>query len=161
GESIWDIKAKTGFVSPEMQQYFPTRLKALDVVCSGFFDSEGLFMKPSGFHQKLARQWLSYIGIENLSEKPFNHLSASQQRMVLIVRALVKKPPLLLLDEPFQGLDTNNLFLFKQLLNKIALDQNCTMVFISHFRDEIPENFTNEICLNKGKVEYNGSLVKK
>lgn len=159
GESIWDIKAKTGFVSPELHQYFPKRLKTLDVICSGLFDTEGLYTKPAGFHLKLARHWLASIHKEKMAEIPFDHLSSSQQKMVLIIRALIKKPPLLIFDEPFQGFDQNNLNLFKELLGKIASDTNCTMVFISHFRDEIPENFNREIRLINGEIEYTGQIL--
>lgn len=159
GESIWDIKAKTGFVSPELHQYFPKRLNTIDVICSGLFDSEGLYTQPSGYHLKLVRHWLTTIHKEKLAEIPFDNLSSSHQRMVLIIRALIKRPPLLIFDEPFQGFDAGNLSLFKQLLNEIAKDSNCTILFISHFRDEIPDNFRNEIRLNAGEIEYSGHVL--
>lgn len=156
GESIWDIKDKIGFVSPEMHQYLPTRQKVNDVICSGFFGSEGLYKKPTSFQRNLAKQWLSTIGLNAINDKPFGELSASAQRMVLVLRALVKTPPLLLLDEPFQGLDTNNIQKMKDLFDAIAAQTRCAMIFVSHFEHEIPSSFNLELRLKNGQVEFLG-----
>jgi len=92
-ESIWDIKEKIGFVSPEMHQYLPVRQKVSDVICSGFFGSEGLYRKPTSFQRNLAQRWLQIVGLKSLSDEPFGSLSASAQRMVLVLRTLVRNPP--------------------------------------------------------------------
>lgn len=157
GESIWDIKNKIGFVSPEMHQYLPARQKVNDVICSGFFDSEGLYIRPTSYQRNMAAQWLKLVGLMQLNEMLFETLSASAQRMVLVIRALVKNPPLVILDEPFQGLDPQNIRIMKNLLNGIANNTNCTMIFVSHFEDEIPDAFNLELKLNNGEMEYIGS----
>lgn len=156
GESIWDIKDQIGFVSPEMHQYLPGKQKVNDVICSGFFVSEGLYKKPTSYLRNLAAQWLNLAGLKELNEMPFENLSASAQRMVLVLRSLVKNPPLILLDEPFQGLDPNNIERMKMLLNTIAENTNCAMIFVSHFEDEIPEAFNLELKLNNGEMEFIG-----
>lgn len=160
GETIWEIKDKIGFVSPEMHQYLPGRQSVNDVVCSGFFGSEGLYKQASSYQRNLADQWLRQIGLKHLSGEPFRTLSSSAQRMVLILRAIVKHPPLLLLDEPFQGLDPENIVLMQDLLNELARQTNCAMIFVSHFREEIPEQFTLELMLEKGKTAYLGTRKK-
>lgn len=160
GETIWDIKNKIGFVSPEMHQYLPGRQSVNDVVCSGFFGSEGLYKQASSYQRNVADQWLRQIGLKHLSGEPFRTLSSSAQRMVLILRAIVKHPPLLLLDEPFQGLDPENVVLIQDLLNELARQTNCAMIFVSHFREEIPEQFTLELMLEKGKTAYLGTRKK-
>lgn len=154
GESIWEIKEQIGFVSPEMHQYLPPRQKVSDVLCSGFFSSEGLYRKPTTFQRNLAQQWLNTVGLKTISEHAFGTLSASVQRMVLVLRTLVKNPPLLLLDEPFQGLDPVNIQIMKNLLNAIARQTTCAMIFVSHFEDEIPEAFNLELRLNKGEIVF-------
>lgn len=160
GETIWDIKNKIGFVSPEMHQYLPGRQTVNDVVCSGFFGSEGLYKQASSYQRNLADQWLQQIGLKHLSAKPFSTLSSSAQRMVLIIRSMLKHPPLLLLNEPFQGLDPENIVLMQDLLNELARQTNCAMIFVSHFREEIPEQFTLELMLDKGKTAYIGTRKK-
>jgi molybdate transport system ATP-binding protein len=92
-----------------LQQYLPTRQNALQVICSGFFDSEGLYKKPTTFQEGVAKHWLRILGIPDWAIKPFSILSASEQRIVLILRTLIKNPPLLLLDESFQGLDSSSI----------------------------------------------------
>lgn len=156
GESIWDIKNKIGFVSPEMHQYLPKRQSVNDVICSGFFVSEGLYEKPSSYQRIVSKQWLKTIALEALNDCKFETLSASNQRMVLVLRALVKTPPLIILDEPFQGLDTQNIQKMKDLLNYIAEYTNSSMIFVSHFENEIPQSFNLELRLEHGEIAFSG-----
>jgi molybdate transport system ATP-binding protein len=153
GESIWDIKKKIGFISPELQQYLPKHQKAVEVICSGLFDSEGLYIRPTSYHLSIARQWLLLVGDAEWAEKLFGELSASAQRIVLIIRTLIKNPPLLLLDEPFQGMDPENIHKITNLLQQISEKTNCSMVLTTHFRDEIPTFFDREIRLKNGEIE--------
>jgi molybdate transport system ATP-binding protein len=156
GESIWEIKDLIGFVSPEMHQYWPGKTSVNDTICSGFFGSEGTYRVPTSYQRKQALNWLALLGIQHLSDRSFETLSDSAQRMVLVLRTLVRNPPLLILDEPFQGLDQENIQRMKNLLNAIAQNTNCAMIFVSHFEDEIPEAFKLELKLNKGKIELIG-----
>jgi molybdate transport system ATP-binding protein len=159
GESIWDIKKQIGFISPELQQYLPSHQNALQVICSGFFESEGLYKKPTSYQESVAKQWLSMLGNPDWANKPYPILSASQQRIILILRTLIKNPPLLLLDEPFQGLDSRNVIKIQDLLNKIAKQTNCTMVFVTHCRNEIPNSFSLELKLDIGEIVHIGEKL--
>jgi molybdate transport system ATP-binding protein len=152
GESIWDIKKNIGFISPELQQYLPKNQTAMQVICSGLFDSEGLYTKPTSYQLALAKQWLRMFGYLVLAEKLYGELSASAQRIVLIIRTLVKNPPLLLLDEPFQGLDPENIQKMSFLLRQIAKDTNSSMILTTHFRNEIPSFFNKEMKLKNGEI---------
>src|SRR5690606_28447237 len=152
GESIWDIKAKIGFVSPELHQYLPQNQSVIDVICSGFNEAESSFKKPTGYQRDVARQWLKSLNYEEISKSLFGDLSASAQRMVLFIRTLVKNPPLLILDEPFQGLDFAHVRLLKDLLNYIAAESNCAMIFVTHIPEELPECFTFHLKLKNGAV---------
>lgn len=156
GESIWEIKDQIGFVSPEMHQYWPGKTSVNDSICSGFFGSEGTYRIPTSYQRRQALNWLTLLGLQHLSGHPFETLSDSTQRMVLVLRTLVRTPPLLILDEPFQGLDPLNIQRMKNLLNAIAHHSNTALIFVSHFEDEIPEAFNLELKLNKGQIEFIG-----
>jgi molybdate transport system ATP-binding protein len=152
GESIWDIKARIGFVSPELHQFLPQNQSVIDVICSGFSEAEGTFKNPTGYQRDVARRWLKTLNYAEIVGKLFGELSTSSQRIVLLLRTLVKNPPLLILDEPFQGLDSAHVRLLKNLLNRIAEESDCAMIFVTHIPDELPECFTLHLRLNKGIV---------
>ena len=152
GESIWDIKEKIGFISPELHQHIDHRPSVIHVICSGFNDSERSYKKPTGYQQDLAGRWLKKLGYLSISAQLFGELSTSAQRVVLILRTLVKNPPLLILDEPFQGLDDSHIRLLKNLLNEIASQTNCAMIFVTHIPEEIPECFEFHLNLLCGNI---------
>lgn len=152
GESIWDIKARIGFVSPELHQFLPQNQSVIDVICSGFNEAESSFKKPTGYQRDVARRWLKCLNYAEIGNRLFGELSTSAQRIVLFLRTLVKNPPLLILDEPFQGLDSAHIRLLKDMLNHIAAESNCAMVFVTHIPDELPECFNLHLKLKEGTV---------
>ena len=105
GETIWDIKKHIGYVSPEMHRAYNRDMPAIRIVASGLKDSVGLYVKPSEKDYEICRTWMKIFGIEDLAEKTFLKLSSGEQRMILLARAFVKDPELLILDEPLHGLD--------------------------------------------------------
>ncbi|MEO9076843.1 MAG: ATP-binding cassette domain-containing protein [Gelidibacter sp.] len=132
GESIWDIKRKIGHFSSSIAELFQRNHTVEQMVMSGFFDSVGLYVKPTGLQYQKALQWLELINIRHLKDVYFNRLTLGQQRLILIVRALIKQPPLLILDEPFEGLDQENTNLVAQLLNSLIEKTEITVVYVSH-----------------------------
>ncbi|MBJ7879479.1 ATP-binding cassette domain-containing protein [Gelidibacter salicanalis] len=132
GESIWNLKKKIGHFSTHLAELFKKNHTVEQMVLSGFFDSVGLYVKPSGLQQEKAIQWLEVINIRHLKNVYFNRLPLGQQRLVLIIRALIKQPPLLILDEPFEGLDQENTNLVAQLLNTLIERTEITVIYVSH-----------------------------
>jgi molybdate transport system ATP-binding protein len=151
GESIWDLKKKMGFVSPELHLYFNKNTTVWKVVASGFFDSAGLFQKISSEQQQLVELYLQLVSLLDLKDRKLNQLSFGQQRLVFLARALVKNPALLILDEPCQGLDYNQMVFFRTILNEIAIHQNKTLLFVTHYEDEIPACINQKLHLFEGK----------
>lgn len=136
GESIWDIKRHLGLVSPSLHRDYRAGGNVASVVLSGLFDSIGLYQQPSAAQQRAALQWLALFGLDNHATQPFRSLSYGQQRLALIARALVKQPPLLILDEPTQGLDDPNRHLLLHCLAALAGHRQTTLLFVSHRADE-------------------------
>ena len=153
GESIWDIKQKTGYISPELHWYFDRSISCYDVIASGFFDTIGLFKKLSTQQEQLIEQWLDLfrLSISHVQQQPLSAISTGEQRLTLLLRALVKDPPLLLLDEPCQGLDAAQTAQFVALVDDLCTQLDKTLVYISHYDDEIPGCIDKVLELKEGK----------
>lgn len=137
GESVWDIKKKLGYFTPSMMELFKTRRhKAKGMIIGGLHDSIGLYHTPSDAQSHLAEKWLSVIGLKSKCHAAFVDLSQVEQRMVLIARAMIKHPPVLILDEPSNGLDDYSASMLVALINKIAEQSSSSILYVSHRKEE-------------------------
>ncbi len=152
GETIWDIKQKIGYVSPELHHYFDASTLAYDVVASGLFDTIGLFRKLAENHHTVINQWVNLLELQTVCNKRFRQLSNGEQRLVLLARALVKNPPMLILDEPCQGLDDATAEHFIALINQICVQLNKTLIYVTHYKEEIPACVTFTLHLDQGRI---------
>ncbi|MBX2921099.1 MAG: ATP-binding cassette domain-containing protein [Chitinophagaceae bacterium] len=151
GESIWDIKKKIGYVSPEMHLYFDYTASCFETIASGLFDSIGLFRKLTDDQHAIVQQWIRILRLEPMQQKALATLSAGEQRLVLLGRALVKNPPLLILDEPCQGLDTEHVEQFRMLIDDVCSMFDTTLLYVSHYRDEIPSCVSRFLRIENGE----------
>ncbi len=131
GETIWDIKKQIGYFTPTMILQFTHEDSVENMIISGLVDSVGLYTKPTDLQRDIAHAWLQVLG-PSFQNKKFNSLSAGQQRILLVVRAMVKHPPLLILDEPTVGLDDENTRLFINLIVAIASQHKVAIIYVSH-----------------------------
>jgi len=143
GESIWDIKKRIGYISPEMHRAYFENIPTIKIVASGFFDSIGLFRNPDLKQLEICEYWMTLFGIRNLINRSFIQLSDGEQRMALLVRAFVKNPELLILDEPFHGLDETNMLKAKKIIEDYSIIDGKTLIMVSHRENEFPR------CINK------------
>ncbi|MEL1254585.1 ATP-binding cassette domain-containing protein [Flavobacterium sp. DGU38] len=132
GESVWEIKKQIGIYTTSMMDLFQKGHTLEQMILSGFFDSIGLYIEPTTLQKQIVAQWLEAIEMSHLKKKRFIDLSIGQQRVALIVRAVLKHPPLLILDEPVEGLDDENVDLVIQLINTIRQETNVTILYVSH-----------------------------
>lgn len=153
GESIWDIKKNIGYISPELHLYFEKGISVLDAVASGFFDTIGLFRRPTPEQLEKISTWLNILGIADQATRMMHQLSLGQQRLVMLARALVKTPPLLILDEPTQGLDVNQTNNFKSVIEAICLVTDVTLIYVSHYQEDIPSVVQLKLNLKQGTVQ--------
>ena len=152
GESIWDIKRRIGHVSPESQIYHGPDITCLQAVCSGFFDTVGLYRACQPKQEETARQWLASLGMESLADRSFLSLSTGEKRMTMLARALVKAPVLLALDEPCQGLDAKHRKQIIGILDRLCEQTSLSLIFVSHHVDEMPKSITHVLRLENGKA---------
>jgi molybdate transport system ATP-binding protein len=152
GESIWDIKKNIGYLSPELHLYFQQNETCFQTIASGFFDTIGLFRKPNAEQKELVLNWMKILHIEHFAEKWMHQLSLGEQRLVLLARAFVKNPPLLILDEPCQGLDAQQTVFVKEIIDQFCSSNNTTLIFVSHYEADIPSCINNFIKLENGYI---------
>ncbi|WP_339652037.1 ATP-binding cassette domain-containing protein [uncultured Maribacter sp.] len=135
GETVWDIKKKIGYYSPAMTNKFKGRHTVENMLISGITDSIGLYTIPTDIQKRIVKQWLIILNLHDLKDTYFNNLSSGKQRLVMTARAMVKHPPILILDEPTTGMDDESAALLVTLVNKIAHETNTAILFVSHRKE--------------------------
>ena len=151
---MWDIKRRIGWVSPELQLHFDQSAPCFDVVGSGFFDTVGLYETLSAGQRREVRDCLKQFRLAEYADTPFFALSPGLQRMVLLARALVKRPALLILDEPCQGLDPEQRALLVGTVDALIRGRAVTAIFVSHHRDTLPRAITRILRLERGVARF-------
>ena len=149
GESIWDIKKRIGYVSPEMFRSYLKNLPVIDIVASGLFDTVGLYRRPKPEQLIMCEWWLDIFCISHLKERNFLQLSSGEQRLVLLARAFVKDPDLLILDEPLHGLDNYQCRLVKDIIEVFCQRMDKTLIMVTHYPEELPSCITNTLHIRK------------
>ena len=145
GESVWDLKKDMGIVGSELHRNYHVPGSALSAVLSGYFDSIGVYRHATPGQTAEAMAWLERINMKGKAQTSFRNLDFADQRLVLIARALIKLPRLLILDEPTQGLDELNRKAVLDFIEDIAGENICTILYVSHREDEFRDFFIQHI----------------
>lgn len=146
GETIWDIKQHIGYVSSSLHLSYRVSTSLRNVILSGYLDSIGIYQAVSDRQHQLTARWLALLGIDQATaDAPFRSLSWGQQRLALIVRALVKHPTLLILDEPLQGLDPLNRQLVRRFIDILIAEGSTQLLFVSHHAQDAPDCITHRL----------------
>jgi len=155
GETLWEIKKRIGVVSSELQIQYRKKMSAYDVIASGFYDSIGLYQYPTKEQEAVVDGWTRLLDIGDIAKEPFQRLSYGQRRMILLARAMVKPPLLLILDEPCHGLDLVNR---RKILNIVEMigRTKTNILYVTNRRDEILNCISHVIRLQKGKLLSKG-----
>ena len=149
GESIWDIKKHIGYVSPEMHRSYKQNIPAIQIVASGLKDTVGLYVRANEEEKEQCRKWLRRLGISHLENRLFMEISSGEQRLVLLARAFVKEPDLLILDEPLHGLDDYNRRMLKDLVDEYCQNPAVTLIYVTHYQEELPHCIDHSIYLER------------
>ncbi|SDF60170.1 ATP-binding cassette domain-containing protein [Epilithonimonas hungarica] len=157
GESIWDIKEKIGMISPELHWYFDMNANVGQTIASGFFDSMSLYQKLSFSQQQQLEQMLYFFDLKDDKNKKLNTLPLGKQRLALLARTLIKKPKLLILDEPCQGMDNEQAQYFNRVIDDLA-GQGQSLIYVGHFESQLPKKLNHKLVLENGKVKINSRV---
>ncbi|UTZ39565.1 ATP-binding cassette domain-containing protein [Vibrio campbellii] len=160
GETIWEIKQHIGMVSSALHLQYRVNCSALEVILSGFYDSIGLYSQPSKKEINIAKEWLTILHMAQNENTSFKQLEYGQQRLLLIARAIVKQPTLLILDEPYQGLDYLGRVLVKNTLELIAKENLSQLLYVSHYQEDGLDSIQNylEFKFDQASQCYKGHI---
>jgi molybdate transport system ATP-binding protein len=158
GDNIWDLKSRIGWVAPELHLYYPRNVSCFEVVCSGFYDAMGPYQRCTAPQRDTIAKWLQRLGLPHVRDTAFGAISEGEQRMVLIARALVKEPELLVLDEPCQGLDEANRDRVLRTVEALGDHTASSLIYVSHQHDALPATITHLLRLEGGKVAGKGMV---
>ncbi|OED38796.1 molybdenum ABC transporter ATP-binding protein [Chromatiales bacterium (ex Bugula neritina AB1)] len=147
GESIWQIKQFIGYVSTALQWEYTVGTSLRNVIISGFYDSIGLYSKYTDHQRNIANQWLDVLGMRDRADETFTGQSYGDQRLLLIARAMVKHPPLLILDEPCLGLDDMNRQRVLALIEIICARSESTVLYVNHHAEDKIAGVENYLAL--------------
>jgi molybdate transport system ATP-binding protein len=158
--TIWEVKRRIGSVSPELQSNYRDNVTGLEAIASGFTSSIGVMLKPTRGQFAAAARLAERLGLRKLARKSVLAMSYGELRRVLIARALVHRPDLLICDEPYDGLDAAGRGQIAALLETVAAS-GTTLVLVTHHAGDLPVCLTHVIELNAGRVVFQGALEQR
>lgn len=155
GETLWEIKRHIGVVSSELQVQYRKKMRAWDVIASGFYDSIGIYQYPTPGQEVIVKTWVELFSIGDIVKEAYHELSYGQKRMILLARSMVKSPALLILDEPCHGLDILNRRRILNIIERIGKTRT-NLLYVTNHKDEILDCITHVLRLKRGKVLSQG-----
>ena len=156
GRSIWDQKSWMGWVSPELETYYPANARTFDVVLSGFASSMGVHASSTPEQTHLALTWLDCLGLRAHADTAFADLAPEVRRLALLARAVVHAPSLLLFDEPCQGIDSAGRTTLSAAMAATVASLGAAMIYVTHDPEEIPDSVMHLLVLERGRIKYCG-----
>lgn len=152
GESIWDIKEKIGMISPEMHWYFDQQATVWHTLASGFYDSIGWFIDVKFHEKKQIEELMDFFDLTDYRDQLLHTLPLGKQRLAMLARSIIKNPPLLVLDEPCQGLDTVQAKYFNDVVDELC-QYGKTLIYVGHYESQLPDCIEHRIVLEHGEVK--------
>lgn len=160
GESIWEIKKQIGYLSAEFQIGYRAAATPFSTILSGLSDSIGTYRRYTPREKEAALAWLEAIGLADRRQSPLRTLSSGEQRMVLIARAMIKAPPLLILDEPCQGLDDTNSRFVLDLADQVGQSGKTSLIYVTHTEADTLSCITHHLRLSPDRTTGSRARVE-
>lgn len=157
---LWDLKRKIAFLSDEFQTAYDQDIPARLAIASGFFSSVGLYARLDDVQERTVDRLIERFGLERLAERPFLRLSFGERRKILIARALVVTPQIVIVDEATSGLDAAFRAAFLELLEDLAAT-GTTLIVISHHDDDVPQVMTHALWIDDGRIVRKAAIAER
>lgn len=155
--TLWEVKRRIGWVSPELQSNYRERISGAEAIESGFFSSVGLMLRANAGQRRRVARIIDALGLGRLAEQSILQMSYGEFRRILLARALVHDPELLVCDEPFDGLDAASRSEIGAVLERIA-QMGKTLVMVTHHGSDLPACVTRVGEMRDGQLVFQGSL---
>jgi iron complex transport system ATP-binding protein len=155
--NLQELRAKVGYVSPWIFRRMPPETPVKDVVASGYDSSVGLFGRQSPAIKRAVLRQLRFFDCMSLQDRAFGMISSGQQFKVILARALVHQPALLILDEPFSLLDIGARMEMYRLLTRLAKRSRAPqLLLVTHHREDLLPVFDRGLILKNGRIHKQG-----
>lgn len=149
---LWKIRQQMGWLSLELHLLYPGERTCENVICSGFSHSMGLYTPPNAEQREEAQSMIKLLGLLHIASQLFEDVSEGDQRMVLLARAMVHHPRLLMIDEGCQGLDADYRQRLLDTVDWGVKTLGTTLIFVTHYEEEIPDCIHHRLRLKEGRV---------
>ena len=156
-ETIQDVRRRIGWVSASFFDKYYTKEAVLDIVLSAKFGTLGVGEPITLADRQLAKRLLTELGLARRADYTFDMLSKGERQNVLIARALFSQPEILVLDEPCTGLDIYNRAYLFQTLEQLAASRTLTIIYVTHYVEEIKPMFDQCLLLKNGRIFAQGA----
>ena len=150
--NILNLRKKIGWVSSSFFDKYYRKESALAIVLSGLSGTLGITENISDDDVLHAKELLKEWYVEDKADLPFSMLSKGERQNILIARAMISEPEILVLDEPATGLDVLKREYLLQKINYLAKEKKITMIYVTHYPEEIQPIFTKCLMLREGKI---------
>ena len=155
-----ELKKKIGWVSSYLAEKIPEHEKVIDIVLSGKYSSFGLYDSINEDDKRQAKELLNFMGCLNVLERQFKIISQGERQKVLIARALMAKPLILILDEPCSALDIATRKIVLAAVSRICKEKKTAVIYATHHFEEIVPEIENIFMIKEGKTFMQGKSKK-
>ena len=156
-KNIRKVKRRIGYLSSELQANYRENLTGAEVMASGFFSSIGLIDRVSRRQKLKIRELTRYFHLDELAAKSILRMSYGEFRKILLARALVHDPSVVILDEPFNGLDPATKAAFGRTIERL-IERGSNLVVVTHHLDDLPNGITHAMVLEDGHIVFQGRV---
>jgi iron complex transport system ATP-binding protein len=158
GTDIRELRKRIGYISTALKDRFSPHEKIIDILLSGLYASIGLYENPDSANREKALQLIDMIGLGQRQSEPFDHFSDGEKQKILLARAIIRDPDILILDEPSMSLDLGAREEVLATIERLQEHRRCSVIYVTHHTEEISPLFTKLFILHDSRCMYQGDV---
>ncbi|MBN2079342.1 MAG: ATP-binding cassette domain-containing protein [Spirochaetes bacterium] len=158
GTDIRELRKRIGYISTSLKDQFSPHEKIIDILLSGVYASIGLYEDPDSTNREKALRLLDIIGMIQRQSEPFNHFSDGEKQKILLARAIIRDPDILILDEPSMALDLGAREEVLATIERLQEHKRCSVIYVTHHTEEISPLFTKLFILHDSRCLHQGDV---